>query len=50
MHHMWLELEIAEVSNHRPGVDAGWPLLFALLRPRSRATQAERWAAYAYRR
>jgi len=27
-------------ANKRPGVDAGWPLLFAFLSPWSRATQA----------
>jgi hypothetical protein len=31
-------------ANHRPGVDAGWPLLFADSRSWPRATQAERWA------
>ena len=31
-------------ANERPGVDAEWSLLFAFLRPWSRATQAERWA------
>ena len=30
-------------ANERPGVDAGWPLLFAFQRAWSRATQAERW-------
>jgi hypothetical protein len=44
MHHMWLELEIARVSNHRLGVDAGWPLLFAPSRSWPRATQAGRCA------
>ena len=29
--------------NKRPGVDAGWPVLFASERPRSGTTQAERW-------
>ena len=33
-----------EAPNQRPGVDAGWPLLFTFLRPWSRATQAERSA------
>jgi len=33
-----------KTPNKRPGVDAGWPVLFTYLRPRSRATQAERWA------
>lgn len=28
--------------NPRPGVDSGWPLLFAFSRARPRATQAER--------
>jgi hypothetical protein len=28
--------------NERPGVDAGWRVLFAFQRPRSRATQGER--------
>lgn len=30
--------------NERPGVDAGWRVLFAFLRPWPRATQAERYA------
>lgn len=29
--------------NKRPGVDAGWRVLFAFQRPRPRATPAERW-------
>src|ERR1035441_6757059 len=32
------------MPNERPGVDAGWTVLFAFLRVRPRATQAERWA------
>jgi hypothetical protein len=31
------------MPNKRPGVDAGWALLFAFGRPRPRAAQAERW-------
>jgi len=31
--------------NERPGVDAGWPVLFAFSRAWPRATQAERYAA-----
>ena len=31
---------VAAQLNQRPGVDAGWPLLFPFLRLRSRATQA----------
>jgi hypothetical protein len=33
------------VPNQRPGVDAGWPLLFAGSHSWSRATQAGRWPA-----
>jgi hypothetical protein len=29
-------------ANHRPGVDAGWPVLLALVRSWPRATQAGR--------
>ena len=29
--------------NERPGVEAGWPVLFPYLRSWPRATQAERW-------
>jgi hypothetical protein len=31
-----------KTPNKRPGVDAGWPLLFASSRALPRATQAER--------
>jgi hypothetical protein len=34
------------LPNQRPGVDAGWPVLFAFQRAWPRATQAERWAAH----
>jgi hypothetical protein len=34
-------------SNYRPGVDAGWRVLFAFQRARSRASRAGRWAATA---
>jgi hypothetical protein len=31
-------------ANYRPGVDAGWPVLFAFQCPLPRATHARRWA------
>jgi hypothetical protein len=37
-------LKTAGAHNQRPGVDAGWPFLFAFSRAWPRATQAERWA------
>jgi hypothetical protein len=37
-------VELHEESNERPGVDAGWPLLFAFSRAQARANQAERSA------
>src|SRR5256885_5829099 len=36
--------------NKRPGADAGWRVLFAFRCPRSRAAQAERWAARTFMR
>jgi hypothetical protein len=35
-----------KTSNHRPGVGAGWRVLFAFQRARPRATQAGRWPRY----
>ena len=38
---------MSALPNQRPGVDAGWPLLFAFSSTRPRATQAERSASAA---
>src|SRR2546427_588545 len=32
-----------EMCNECPGVDVGWPILFAIEAPRSGTIQAERW-------
>jgi hypothetical protein len=36
-------------ANHRPGVDAGWRVLFAFHHPWPRATHAERSASWTHR-
>jgi hypothetical protein len=36
------EIEHRQAPNERPGVDAGWRVLFAFVRQRPGATQAER--------
>jgi hypothetical protein len=37
------DAESREPNNERPGVDAGWAVLFALLRAWPRVTKADRW-------
>ena len=32
-----------KTPNHRPGADAGWPVLFVFNSSRPRTAQAERW-------
>jgi hypothetical protein len=48
MFHMWLELEVADVSNERSPADAGFALCFQFGRLWSRAADSERWAHSAH--